>query len=448
MGEKEGDDLAGDGAEVAVAADAGDPLQCGGGGDGVGGVGVECRTGRDAGGWVAGWCSGRCGIEEGVEATGFCGSGKSSGVGEHVLGGGDDGVGAGGGEFDPVGEVEAGCDEVRGGLFSVLRAQGGEEGVEAGEVAGDGDGVDAGVEGAEKSGHGAASGATKGSDAVGVYLGTGLQVVDSADAVPGEGAGEGVADEGGLEAGFAVLTGGGFEKGLAGVVGVGVLEALALADGVVGEDGKAVAGKGTGEDVVGGFAGEAVAGSYDDGREFLLGVRVCAGFGVREIEESGYGEVGLGFIEDLFDAEAFGLRGAEGFCVEGCLFGEAADESEDFLADFALAGFGLGAGGDGGDGGAAGSGFFGGDVVEVVGELGAADVGWAVGILFPNYRSRKGYRRLCCDEGCSKKSRGGQEMESSHRAALIHRGEREVNRWSYQFEVPCDKAWLKTGTCV
>ena len=50
VGEEEGDDLRGDGAEVAVAADAGDPLESGGGGDGVGGVGVEGGAGGDAGG--------------------------------------------------------------------------------------------------------------------------------------------------------------------------------------------------------------------------------------------------------------------------------------------------------------------------------------------------------------------------------------------------------------
>ena len=163
--------------------------------------------------------------------------------------------------------------------------------------------MDAGVECAEESGHGAAAGAAEGSDAVGVDLGTRDEVVDGADAVPGEGAGEGVADEGGLEAGFAVFAGGGFEEGLGGVGGVGVLEALALADGVVGEDGEAVAGEGAGEGVVGDFAGEAVAGSDDDGGEFLLrapGLR-------REIEERGDGEVGLGFVEDLFDAEAVGF---------------------------------------------------------------------------------------------------------------------------------------------
>jgi hypothetical protein len=31
-------------------------------------------------------------------------------------------------------------------------------------------------------------------------------------------------------------------------------------------------------------------------------------------------------------------------------------------------------------------------------------------------------------------SGGGKKMEGSHRAALIHRGGREVKRWSYQFE--------------
>ena len=267
----------GDGAEVAVAADAGDPLEGGGGGDGVGGVGVEGGAGGDAGSWVARLECRRWRDRRERRSGGLRGGGEGSGVGEHVLCGGDDGVGARGGDFDPVGKVETAGDEVGGGLFGVLRAEGGEESVEAGEVAGDGDGVDAGVECAEECGHGAAAGAAEGSDAVGVDLGARVEVVDGADAVPGEGAGEGVADEGGLEAGFAVFAGGGFEEGFGGIGGVGVLEALALADGVVGEDGEAIAGEGAGEGVVGGFAGEAVAGGDDDGGEFLLGARFAPG---------------------------------------------------------------------------------------------------------------------------------------------------------------------------
>ena len=101
------------------------------------------------------------------------------------------------------------------------------------------------------------------------------------------------------------------------------------------------------------------------------------------------------------------MRGAEDFGVEGSFLGEAADEGEDLFADFALAGFGLGASGDGGDGGAAGGGFFGGDVVEVVGELGAADVGGAVGVGSDGRGRtlrRCGRRRLCGEERSGEES--------------------------------------------
>ena len=157
--------------------------------------------------------------------------------------GGDDGVGARGGDFDPVREIQTASDEVGDGLLGVLGADGGEERIEAGDVAGGADGFDARVEGSEEGGHGAAAGAAEGSDAVGVDLGAGDEVVDGADAVPGEVAGDGVAYECGLEAGFTVLAGGARGEGGAGVRGVRVLEALALADGVVGEDGEAVAGE-------------------------------------------------------------------------------------------------------------------------------------------------------------------------------------------------------------
>jgi hypothetical protein len=87
------------------------------------------------------------------------------------LRGGDDGVGARGRYFDPVGEVKTRGDEVGDGLFGVLRTEGGKEGIETCEVASDGDGVDAGVECAEEGGHGAAAGAAEGSDTVGVDFG-------------------------------------------------------------------------------------------------------------------------------------------------------------------------------------------------------------------------------------------------------------------------------------
>lgn len=258
-----------------------------------------------------GWSSCARRVEERVEAAGFGGGGESSGVREHVLRGGDDGVGAGGGNFNPVGKVErqgvfalrAARNEVWDGLFGVLRTEGGEEGVEAGEIAGDGDGVDAGVDGAEERSHGATTGAAEGSDAVGVDFRAGEEIVDGADAVPYDDASGSVTDEGGLKAGFAVFASGGFEESFGSVGGVGVLEALALADGVVGEDSEAVAGEGAGEGVVGGFAGEAVAGRDDDAGEFLLG---GAGFGFGKIEKRSDGEVGLGFEENFFDAEAVG----------------------------------------------------------------------------------------------------------------------------------------------
>lgn len=218
------------------------------------------------------------------------------------------------------------------------------------------------------------------------------------------------------------------------------MEALALADGVIGEDGEPVAGEGTGEGEVAGFAGEAVAGGDDDGGKLLLR---RAGLGVRKVKERRYGEVRLGVVEDFFDAEAFGLRGAEDFGGKRSFFREAANEREDLFSDIALTGFGLGAGGDGGDGGTAGGGLFGSDVVEVVGELSAADVGGAVGTV-DDARSGRGWGfgtlRYWGGCGClreknsgGEKSSGGDEMEGSHRAALIHRNEREVKRWSYQF---------------
>jgi hypothetical protein len=42
---------------------------------------------------------------------------------------------------------------------------------------------------------------------------------------------------------------------------------------------------------------------------------------------------------------------------------------------------------------------------------------------------------LSGEQSGGKKGCAGEEMEGSHRAALIHRGEWQVNRWSYQFAV-------------
>jgi len=150
----------------------------------------------------------------------------------------------------------------------------------------------------------------------------------------------------------------------------------------------------------------------------------AAGFGIREIEKGGDGEVGLRFVEDFFDMVAVGLGGAERFCVEWCFFGEAADKSQDFFADFALTGFGLDTGGNGGDGAAAGDGFFGGDIVEVVGELGAAGVVWAnnFGLLqYDAWRERRWRGHLGGEESCGQESGARKETEGSHRDALIHR---------------------------
>jgi len=109
-----------------------------------------------------------------------------------------------------------------------------EERVEAREVASNADGVDAEIYCAEEGSHGASAGATEGSDAIWVDLGARDEVVDGTNAIPDDDASRSVADEGGLETGFAVLASCGFEKGLGGIGGVGILEPLALADGVVG----------------------------------------------------------------------------------------------------------------------------------------------------------------------------------------------------------------------
>jgi hypothetical protein len=77
-------------------------------------------------------------------------------------------------------------------------------------------------------------------------------------------------------------------------------------------------------------------------------------------------------------------------------------------------------------------------VVEVVGELGAADVVWMnnFGLLqYDAWRERRWRGRLCGEEGCGEESSARKETEGSHRDVLIHRREREVNRWSYQFRV-------------
>ena len=220
-----------------------------------------------------------------------------------------------------------------------------------------------------------------------------------------------------------MFAGGGFQECLGGIGGIGILEAFALADGVVREDGKAVAGEGTGEAVVGGFAGETMARRDDDGWEFFLG---NAGFCVGEVKECGDGEVGLGFEEDFLDAEAVGLRRAEDFGVEGSFFGEAPNEGEDFLADVTLARLGLSAGRDGRNGCTAASGFFGGNVVEVLRELCAADVGRTVGVR----PGGSGGWRLCGSQIGYNAGAGDNSHELSHRLALIHRGKGRVKMWS------------------
>ena len=89
------------------------------------------------------------------------------------------------------------------------------------------------------------------------------------------------------------------------------MKAFALADRVIREYGEAVPSEDTGKGVVGGFAGEAVSRGDDNGWQFSLEFFVCAGFtvgfGIGKVEEGGDWEIGLRFVQNLFDPEAFGL---------------------------------------------------------------------------------------------------------------------------------------------
>ncbi len=118
-------------------------------------------------------------------------------------------------------------------------------------------------------------------------------------------------------------------------------------------------------------------------------------------------EAGLAVEEDLFDAEAVGLGGAGDLGVEWGPGGEGADEGEDLLADFGLAGEGCGLGVDGGDYGAAVGVVFGGDGVEVVGEREAAGVRGGVGVG-ADQTSCGGGRTICGRRGGLCGSDGGE----------------------------------------
>ena len=296
----------------------------------------------------------------------------------------------------------------------------GSRSVEGGGVAGDSCDGDAWVECGGESGDGSSAGAAFGSDAGGIDLGTGEEVVDGAHGVPDEVFGDGFADEDGLESGFTVLAGGARGEGLAGVRGVGVLEALALTDGVVGEDGEAVAGEGGGEGIVACLAGGRVAGCHEDGGEF------GAFFSVGDIEERGHVEAGLAVEEDLLDAEAVGLRGAEDLGVERGLGGEGADEGEDLFADFGLAGEGLGLCVDGGDNYAAVGVVFGGDGVEIVGEREAAGVRGGVGVGAD--------QTCCCGAICGR--RGGLRVGDGRKCGGEQRCDEDVFAHGYAFLHP------------
>jgi len=107
---------------------------------------------------------------------------------------------------------------------------------------------------------------------------------------------------------------------------------------------------------VAGFACGGVAGGHEDGREF--------GGVLWEVEESGYGEVGLGVEEEALDVDAFVVGGAGDAGVEWRVLGpRTAEEGDHAGADFLLAGDRLLFGVDLRDGGAADGGLLGGEGV-------------------------------------------------------------------------------------
>src|SRR5207237_572141 len=83
--------------------------------------------------------------------------------------------------FDPIGKVHTLLDEVRNGLFGILRAlRGCEQLFEVGEVASGGRGLESIVESGEVCGHRTAAGTAEGADTCTVDVFAADEVVDAA----------------------------------------------------------------------------------------------------------------------------------------------------------------------------------------------------------------------------------------------------------------------------
>jgi hypothetical protein len=165
-----------------------------------------------------------------------------------------------------------------------------------------------------------------------INLGKGSEKIHAAYRVPDLVAGESVADEHGLQAGFAVFAGGARRESRTGLGWIGVLQPLALADGIVGKHDESIAGEGCGDGRIGQLPAWGMARTHED-RGALAARRRAIG----NVEQRRDEEVGLAFEDDFTDAKAFGLHLADEFGVQRGALGQSTDERENLRAHFGLA---------------------------------------------------------------------------------------------------------------
>jgi hypothetical protein len=167
-----------------------------------------------------------------------------------------------------------------------------------------------------------------------------LEIVDRTHSIPYEIAGDGIPDEGWLQARFGMFCRGRRRIQKLGVAGHRTLifQALTLTNRIVVENCEPISREGRRKNIVSGFTLHAMSrGDHQGGKFVCPFARLC----IRQIEQSGHRKVGLGVEDNFFDMEAAVLNGSDGSGVERSLLRKAANETKYLFANFRLAGFSL-----------------------------------------------------------------------------------------------------------
>jgi len=263
-----------------------------------------------------------------------------------------------------------------------------------------------------------------------IHIGKGSEKIYAAHRVPNLIAGKSVADEHGLQAGFAVFAGRTQSKRDAGLGGIGILQPLTLADGIVGEHDEAIASKNRSDGRIARLAAGSVARTHEDCGAFAAG-----DLAIGNIEQRCDKKTGLALEDHLANAKAIRLHLADKLGIERRPQRHRADERKNLRAEPRLACLSLGARMNGGDRSSADGFVLRFEVVKILFELQAAEIGGIRSVVLQRGSGVLRRSGRLCDGLRAGEShvREGQREESgkggsSHGYALILHQRGQVNQ--------------------